>query len=109
MTTHEQIRRRRDDQSVVATLDQARRREAGKAPPQQLASLYRCAGCGVWWGSSPQPTPGEHWVFHLIEGHEAQYNWVDYRGWRTARDAAVCPGCGKEANMPAFSLPIMLA
>ena len=109
MTTQEQIKRRRDDQSVVATLAQPRRREAVKAPRQQLASLHRCAACGVWWGSSPQHTPGEHWVFHLMEGHDAQYNWVDYRGWRTGRDAAVCPECLKEASMPAFSLPVRLA
>lgn len=109
MTTQEQIGRRRGEQSIAGTLDEPRRRESVKAPRQQLASLYRCPDCRVWWGSSPQHTPGKHLVFHLIEGYEEQYNWVDYRGWRTGCAATVCPGCGKEAGMPAFSLPLMPA
>jgi hypothetical protein len=107
MTTHELIVRGKGDQPYV-TLYQARRRET-VAQRQRAASLYRFADCRVWWGGSLQHTPGEHWVFHLMEGYERQYNWVDYRGWRTARDATLCPVCGKGAGTPAFSLPVMLA
>jgi hypothetical protein len=109
MSTQEHIERGKLAGPAAAILGELRVREAAKPARQLLAALYRCDDCAAWWGSSTRHTPGEQWVFHLIEGHEAQYAWVDYRGWRTARDAGLCPVCGETVAIPAFALPIRAA
>lgn len=109
MSAQERIERGKGFGPAVAILGELQVREAAKLERPPLAALYHCDDCGVWWGSSARHTPGEHWVFHLIEGHEAQYAWVDYRGWRTARDTNLCPECGKPVASPAFALPIRTA
>lgn len=75
------------------------------APETQMAALWVCDPCQVWWGSQNGRQREARFLLQLAEPNTPLFKWEDYRGWREKGTAAhVCPDCGREVTLPRFTL-----
>ncbi len=71
----------------------------------EAGALWYCDSCRIWWGSQIGEQPQTTFLLHLPEAVAVKLGWENYRGWKYANSAAICPSCGARIASASFSVP----